>query len=159
MNWPWPSTYLSLFPIDSARGKTIFFTTSCTCCASTLIVSRRSGFIANTLALGSVLGKLHKAIWHLSFKTSYLCCGRLHWLYYILRTGPLFAWMIEHTIIVKCDFLYNEHNIPPHVQGIYMRKTKNNLPLAYFIWEDVAFSKSISAWGLVLHLIKRTTDF
>ena len=161
MNWLWQSTYLCLFPIDSIRRTTISFTSSWTCCSSTLIVSWRSGSIANTSACGSVLGELHKAIWHLSFETSYLCCGHLHWLYCILRTGSLFAWMIEHTTMAKCDFLYPGRIIPPHVQSIYMRKSKNILPFVsvYFLWEDVAFSKSISAWGLVLHLIKRTTDF
>lgn len=151
MNLLWQSTYPCLSPVGSTRGKTIFFTSPWTCCSSTLIVSRRSGSIANASAWGSVLGKLHNAIWHLSFEPRYQCCGHLHWLYRILRTGSLFAWMIEHTTMVKCDFLYAGHITPPHAHSIYMRKSKNILPLvsAYFLWEGAAFSKSISARGFI----------
>lgn len=154
----WPDISVYLFPTDSTRAKTIFIS-SWTCCSSTLIVSQRRSSLASTS--GSVLGELHKGIWHLSFETNYLCGGHLHWLYFILRTRSLFARMIEHATMVKCDFLYPGRVIPPCVQRIYMRKTENILPSlsSYFLWEGVTFSNSISAWDLVPQLIKRTTDF
>lgn len=71
-----------------------------------------------------------------------LCCDHF-WLYYILRTGSLFEWMIELITVVKCHFLDLGH-LSPQVLNIYMREIKYILPLAraYFLWEDVAFSKT-----------------
>lgn len=134
MNWPWKSTHMCLFPIDSIRGQSLFLDLL----LQHSFVSRRSASYSVSVPVGQFWVNFTSLIWN----QLRLCCDHF-WLYYILRTGSLFGWMIELITVVKCHFLDLGH-LSPQVLNIYMRKSKNILPLAkaYFLWEDVAFSKT-----------------
>lgn len=107
-------------------------------CSSSTLLCQEEVPLFSVSACGSVLGELH--IFDLKPAETVL------WplLAVLYPENWVTIWVDDWTYYCGQMSLPCLGHLSPQVLNIYMRKSKNILPLAkaYFLWEDVAFSKT-----------------